>query len=210
MAYTDRDSRFWDKIAKKYASRPVPDETIYQTKLAKTREYLTPDSRVFEFGCGTGSTALNHAPYAGHILATDISPAMIAIARDKAAAAGISNVTFESTGIHDIQLPDGSVDVVMAHSILHLLSDPAAVLARMHALLKPGGVIVSSTVCPGEANAVIRFLIKAAQVCGIAPFITFFTQPQLEAMFVQAGFSPEFVWRPTPKQAAFIIARKPG
>jgi ubiquinone/menaquinone biosynthesis C-methylase UbiE len=159
MAYTDRDSRFWDRIAKKYAARPVPDEGIYQTKLAKTREYLNPESMVFEFGCGTGSTSILHAHHVNHILATDISPAMIAIAREKAAAAGISNVTFECTEIHDMQLPDASIDLVMAHSILHLLSDPAAVLARMHALLRPGGVIVSSTLCPGEANAVIRFLI---------------------------------------------------
>ena len=62
-------SSFWDKIADKYAKRPVADETAYETKLAKTREYLTPDTQVFEFGCGSGTTAIKHAPYVKHIQA---------------------------------------------------------------------------------------------------------------------------------------------
>ena len=75
------EARFWDKRAEKYAQRPVADQAAYEKKLEITRRYFNPDSVVLEIGCGTGSTALAHAPYVGHILATDISPNMIGIAR---------------------------------------------------------------------------------------------------------------------------------
>ena len=81
-------SRFWDKLAEKYARQPVADEEAYRTKLRVTQSYLRPDMEVLEFGCGTGSTALVHAPFVRHILAIDFSTKMLEIARGKAEAAG--------------------------------------------------------------------------------------------------------------------------
>ncbi len=77
--------KFWDRIADKYSKKPVPDEAVYQKKLRITRDYLRPDSEVLEFGCGTGSTAIAHAPFVSRILANDISSRMIEIAERKAA-----------------------------------------------------------------------------------------------------------------------------
>ena len=88
-------ARFWDRMAKGYAKRPVADQATYAEKLKRTRAHFSPASEVLEFGCGTGSTALAHAPYAGHIRATDISGEMLAIARAKAQEADITNVSFE-------------------------------------------------------------------------------------------------------------------
>ena len=51
-------SKFWDRIAARYARKPVADEAAYRRKLAVTRDYLAPDMDVLEFGCGTGSTAI--------------------------------------------------------------------------------------------------------------------------------------------------------
>jgi ubiquinone/menaquinone biosynthesis C-methylase UbiE len=75
----DRSARFWDRIAKRYARRPVTDEAAYQKKLQVTREYFNSESEVLEFGCGTGSTAIAHAPHVNHIHAIDISSKMIKI-----------------------------------------------------------------------------------------------------------------------------------
>ena len=54
----DPESKFWDRIADSYARKPVADEDAYQRKLRITRDYFEPEMDVFEFGCGTGSTAL--------------------------------------------------------------------------------------------------------------------------------------------------------
>lgn len=205
----NKDAKFWDKIAKRYADGPVRDEESYQAKLAKTREYFTPDAEVVELACGTGTTAIQHAPYVHHILATDISPNMIAICKERAAAAGTTNVTFECDGIDDLQIPAGSVDVVMMHSILHLVRDVPATLRRGYDMLKPGGVLVSSTSCVAEAPWYWHVLIPVMGFIGQAPFVNRFTQEELEKYFTDAGFTLEHVWRPSRDKAAFIIGRKP-
>lgn len=77
--------RFWDFIATRYARQPVPDEAVYQRKLEITRGVLEPHHEVLELGCGTGSTAIAHAPHVRQVRAVDISPRMLDIARRKAA-----------------------------------------------------------------------------------------------------------------------------
>ena len=134
-------AKFWDNVADGYARRPVPDESVYQRKLAMTREYLTSESRVLEFGCGTGSTALTHAPHVAHIVATDVSAAMIDIGREKAALADIDNVSFRQAGVEDFEAPDSSYDMVLALNLIHLLEDRAAAIAKIHRVLKPGGTL---------------------------------------------------------------------
>jgi len=74
-----QSEKFWDKISARYAKQPIADEAAYQTKLQVTREYLEPEMEVLEISCGTGSTAIIHAPYVKHIRAIDISPKMIAM-----------------------------------------------------------------------------------------------------------------------------------
>ena len=64
-------TQFWDKIAEKYSQQPIADEAAYQKKLAVTRDYFRPDMEVLEIGCGTGSTAILHAPYVKHIIKID-------------------------------------------------------------------------------------------------------------------------------------------
>jgi ubiquinone/menaquinone biosynthesis C-methylase UbiE len=203
-------SRFWDRIARRYARQPVADEAAYRTKLAKTQEYLRPDMEVLEFGCGTGSTALVHAPHVRHIRATDISEKMLEIARDKAAAAKIDNVTFEQAAIDDFQAPDESFDVVLGHSILHLLHDRDAVIAKVHRMLKPGGAFVSSTTCIGDMSALFRPLLAAGHFLGLLPLVRVFSDRSLVDSLLAAGFLIDHQWRPGKGKAVFIVAQKPA
>ena len=95
-------SRFWDRHAKGYAKRPVADEAAYRKKLQVTQDYLEQDMEVLELACGTGTTAIHHAPFVKHILAVDISRKMIEIAQAKAVAENVENVTFEQSSIVDL------------------------------------------------------------------------------------------------------------
>ena len=92
ILHTDTGN-FWDKIAPKYAKKPVADPAAYEAKLDRVRALLRAEDRVLEIGCGTGSTALTLAPNVAEITATDISGGMIAIAEDKHAAAGVENAS---------------------------------------------------------------------------------------------------------------------
>ena len=180
---------FWDKIADGYARRPIADEAAYQRKLEVTREHFRPDSEVLEFGCGTGGTAISHAPFVKHVRATDISARMLEIAREKAAAAGVENVTFEQVTIEDLEAPEASLDVVLGLSILHLLQDPGAAIAKVHEWLKPGGVFVTSTICLGDHMNFMRPLLAVGRFFGLVPYVRFMKRADLEAGLADAGFS---------------------
>lgn len=199
---------FWDWIANRYSKAPIGDEAAYQKKLEITRGYLTPDSHVLEFGCGTGSTALTHATYAGQIRATDISGKMIAIARSKAKAQGVNNVTFEQVDIESLDAPNGSFDMVMGHSILHLLDDKEAVLARAYDLLKPGGVFVSSTVCMGNSLWFIKPFLVVGRLVGVLPLVRFLDQEELVKSMTDVGFEIDQNLAMSKDKVAFVVAKK--
>lgn len=202
-------SRFWDRHAKGYAKRPVADQEAYGRKLKKTQEYLRPDMRVLEFACGTGTTALIHAPYVEHISAVDISRKMLEIAKAKAAADDVENVTFSQSSIEAFDGEDASYDAVMAHSILHLLEEKEAAIDKSFRLLKPGGFFISSTVCLGGQLPLLRPLLPIGRFFGLLPLVAFFTQDELIGAVADAGFDIEHQWYPEKGRALFLIARKP-
>jgi ubiquinone/menaquinone biosynthesis C-methylase UbiE len=204
----DRSAKFWDRIAKRYARKPVANEAAYERKLKVTQDYLKPHMEVLEFGCGTGTTALIHAPFVKHITGIDISRNMIEIARKKAESAGVKNVTFRQSSIDDLEAPDDAYDVVMGHSILHLLENKETVIAKVHRMLKPGGVFVSSTVCLGGQVPVMRAILPVGRFLGLLPMVKFFTAEELEGSLTKAGFRIDYRWQPEKSMALFIVARK--
>lgn len=70
-------AKFWDQVAAGYARRPIADEAAYQKKLQVTREYFQPSMNVLEFGCGTGSTAIAHAPLVKVFTIKDLEKSLI-------------------------------------------------------------------------------------------------------------------------------------
>jgi ubiquinone/menaquinone biosynthesis C-methylase UbiE len=201
---------FWDKIAERYAKKPVADEDAYQKKLQITREYLRPDMDVFEFGCGTGSTAIAHAPFVNHVHAIDISSKMIEIARGKAEAGEIGNVTFERAAIEDLTIPDQSFDAVLGLSILHLVENKEDVIARVHKMLIPGGVFVSSTACLGDTMKFFKLIGPIGKFLGLMPMVKVFTTKELEESLASAGFKIDHQWQPGKRKGVFIVAKKGG
>lgn len=201
---------FWDRLADRYAAKPVPDQAVYEHKLDLTRELLTPESTVLEIGCGTGSTAIALAPSAGRVLAIDISSRMIAIAQDKAAAAGVSNVEFLRAPAQPLPAEDASLDAVLAHNLLHLLDDWRGALAAAHRTLRPGGVLVMSTMCMNDGFWFMRPVVPLGRMLGLLPELSFFSRATLEEGIEAAGFILEKAWLPGPRRSVFHIARKPS
>ena len=203
-------ARFWDRISTKYARRPIADEAAYQQKLEVTQSYFEPELEVLEFGCGTGGTAIRHAPFVKHIYAIDISPKMIEIARRKAVKARVFNAKFYVASIDEFVPPDRGYDAVLGMSILHLLANRDAVIAKVHAMLKPGGVFISSTVCLGDFAPWMRIVAPIGGAVGLLPTLRVFTAKQLAASLIGAGFEIDHEWRPGKKDSVFIVAKKPG
>lgn len=203
----DQSTKFWDKIAERYSKQPIADEAAYQKKLQVTREYFQPDMEVLEFGCGTGSTAITHAPYVNHIQAIDISSKMIEIAQGKADAKNVENITFRQSTISEFSVADQTFDAVLGLSILHLLDNKEEVIARVHKMLKPGGIFVTNTACIGDT--MMRFLkviMPIGKLFGL--ILKVFTTKELEDSLTDADFEIDYQWQPGKGDAVFIVAKK--
>jgi len=209
MISQEANIKFWDKIAEKYSRTPVPNEAIYQKKLELTREHFKKDSKVFEFGCGTGTTAIHHSPYVKHIDAIDISENMLEIAQKKARDKNIENITFLKSSIEDFQAEVETYDVVLAMSILHLLEDKEEAIDKVFKLLKPGGVFISSTACIREKIPFFGAISKIGQLFRLMPLVSSFSHKQFKNTLINANFSIDHDWRPNKSMVAFIIAKKP-
>ena len=201
------DAQFWDRVAPGYSKRPVTDTESYARKLAATQALMHPNMKVLEFGCGTGSTALEHAPHVAHIEATDVSAEMIAIGRRKAESAGIDNVHFLQASVEEFD-ESTEYDMVLVLNLIHLLEDRPAVLAKIHRLLKPGGLFVSSTVCLADHMWYLRPVIPILQWLGKAPYVEFLSASDVLQEVAMAGFESQEHWTHGRANSLFLIARK--
>lgn len=202
------DARFWNRMADRYARMPVRDPVSYAEKLRRTQALFSPDWRVLEVGCGTGSTALEHAPHVAEYRATDLSPRMIEIAREKAALAPVPGLTFEVAGIEEIAAPENGYDAILAMSVLHLVEDRQAVLARLASMLRPGGVLVSSTFCLKDEMRWFGLIAPVGHALGVLPRVRSLSAAELQAGMRAAGLEIRERWQPTPRSAQFIIAER--
>lgn len=203
----DKDARFWDRIARRYAKTPVKDMESYDLTMDRTRAHLAPDDTVLELGCGTGTTALRLADAVGRMTATDISPEMIAIADEKLADHEADNVRFEAAEIATSDA--GPFDVVMGYNLLHLVDDLDAALSAIAERVRPGGLFVSKTVCLAKGGWYFRPMVKAMQWFGKAPFVGFLSIRELENRIENAGFTIiETGTFPASPPARFVVARK--
>ena len=204
--------KFWDKIADKYSKQPIVDEASYQKKLQITREYFKPDMEVLEFGCGTGSTAIIHAPYVKHIKAIDFSSEMIEIAKGKVEDQDISNVTFEQLTIEELEVEECSYDAVLGLNILHLLANKEKIIAKVYKMLKPGGIFVTSTVCLGDKMKWFKIIAPIGRFFGLMPLVKVFTTKELLDSLIDIGFAIDYHWQPSNSQGVFkgifIVAKK--
>ena len=212
----NHSAKFWDKIAEDYSQQPIADEAAYQKKLQVTQEYFKPDMEVLEFGCGTGSTAIVHAPYVKHIRAIDFSSEMIKIAQGKAEAQNINNVTFEQLTIEELTVADETFDVVLGLGILHLLEKKKEVISKVHKILKPGGVFVTSTACLGDTMKWFKAIASIGIFLRLIPLVKVFTTKELENILLDAGFTIDYHWQPNKStrkgmfklKGVFIVAKK--
>lgn len=213
MLRTMHDARFWDGIARKYAAARIRDMPGYERSLDRTRHLLGHSDTVLELGCGTGTTALKLAPFATRIVGIDVSKEMVAIAREKAVAEGCRNAEFTVAAADNSPGLDGSYDAVLAFNLLHLIPDRPSTLARIHRLLKPGGLFISKTPCLSEMNPLIRVAVPLMRLVGKAPFVSVFAAPAIEAEIAGAGFhinERERHGSGRKDARIFIVARKPG
>ncbi len=104
---------------------------------------LGASSTVVDLGTGTGQFALAAARRFGYVKAVDVSPAMLALLRERAADAGLGNLDCVRAGFLSYQHEGPPADAVYTRHALHQLPDfwKALALDRIARMLRPGGVL---------------------------------------------------------------------
>jgi enediyne biosynthesis protein CalE5 len=102
---------------------------------------IGPGQRVLDVACGTGQPALLAAERvgpSGSVLATDVSPAMLAGAERIARAGGATNIEFRAMAAEALDLPDATFDAATFSFGLMFCSDQPRAIAELRRVLKPG------------------------------------------------------------------------
>ncbi|TVS01012.1 MAG: class I SAM-dependent methyltransferase [Rhodobacteraceae bacterium] len=206
MIRQDRNRRFWNRIADRYAARQLKDLPAYEAMLQNTAARLSSSDRVLEIGCGTGGTAIRLAPGVAEWIATDFSQEMVRIARAKPSG---ENVRFKVADAAEA-LTGGPYDAICAFNVLHLVDDLPAILARVHASLHPNGQLISKTWCFAEVSPWLRVGFRVLRTLGLFPVARSLTQAQLRQAMRDAGFeiTEQRVFGAYP-QNPYIVAQRP-
>jgi ubiquinone/menaquinone biosynthesis C-methylase UbiE len=107
------------------------------------RAGIAPGMHVLDIGCGVGDVSLLAAELvtaSGAVIGIDRSAQAVAVARQRAAQAGVGHVRFEAVEL-DAFSPERQFDALIGRLILAYLPDPAATLRRLSGHLRPGGTI---------------------------------------------------------------------
>ncbi len=124
---------------------------------------------VLDLGSGAGNDAFvarSQTGPTGRIIGIDMTPAMVAKARNNAEKLGYQNVEFQAGDIEDLPLAPNSVDRVISNCVLNLVPDKGRAYAEIFRVLRPGGgFCISDIVTRGDLPEIIRNSIELYTGC---------------------------------------------
>jgi len=132
----------WDRLRALHVAEAEVEAAIVAALGAR------PVGRLLDVGTGTGRMIELLGARAGAATGVDLSPAMLRLARGRLDAAGLANAEVRLADMDALPLPDGAVDTVVLHQVLHFAQAPAAVLAEGARVLAPGGRLLVADFAP--------------------------------------------------------------
>jgi ubiquinone/menaquinone biosynthesis C-methylase UbiE len=196
--------RAWEKSAPGYDKQIAFFERIW---FGGARQWLgaRAQGRVLEVAIGTGLN-LPHYPAGVTITGIELSPAMLAIARKRAADLG-RDVDLHTGDAQALPFPDEAFDTVLCALSLCTIPDPAAAIGEMKRVLAPGGRLllvdhIASTWPPIRAG---QWLLERLTIRAAGEHFTRRQLPLVEA----AGFEVVQVERLKAGSVERVFARKP-
>ncbi len=136
----------WERIRALHA----PDKDVEAAILRALGNQ--PIENLLDAGTGTGRMLELLAPKAKRAVGIDVSPEMLAIARDRVAEE--HNCQVRLADIYRLPFPDGGAlqgfDVVLFHQVLHYLDDPQAAVAEAARVMRHGGRLLIADFAPHD------------------------------------------------------------
>lgn len=157
-------------------------------------------ARVLDVAAGAGDQTLAIAQRVGaqgHVLATDLSPAILALAGENAQQAGLRQVEVRVADGEDLGVSEASFDAAVCRLGLMFFPDPLQGLREMHHALRPGGGVCTMVFAGPERNPCIAILMATAlKHAGLGPrdpfaagsLFSLAPPGRTDALFRSAGF----------------------
>lgn len=158
---------------------------------------LHSGERVLDVACGTGSALLPAARAVGptgSVVGVDYAEQMLAIARDKVAASGLTNVEIVVGDMTSLDFPFTSFDAVMSVLGLFFVDDMAGAVRSFWGLLRPGGRLAITVLGPAFFDPLRDVFVDAVaaerpDIDVVQPWRRTEDVEILRRVFVEAGVS---------------------
>lgn len=145
--------------------------------------------RGLDVGCGAGHTAHALAQHVDHVVAADLTEAMLEQTRLGASELGLDNVETRRADAEALPFEDGSFDVVACRLCAHHFGDPAQAVREIHRVLAPGGrFLLIDIVAPDDPTA--DTFLQAFEVVRDPSHVRDHSVAQWTSMLTAAGFAP--------------------
>jgi len=114
---------------------------------------LKRGERVVDVGCGAGFDTILAAGQVGphgRVIGVDMTPEMLAKARDTVAELGLDHVEIREGLAEQLPVDDDWADVVISNGVINLCPDKTTVFAEIHRVLRPGGTLQFADIANGN------------------------------------------------------------
>ncbi len=182
VAEFDRTAEVYAELVEPF-SRPIFDEA-----LRLISNYLTPDARILDAGCGPGRELQRIARLVprGEVVGVDLAAGMVNTAHRAARAAGLDNSAFFQSDVGDLPVIfTDQFDLIYNCLAHHHYPEPAQATACILRCLRPGGIYCVIDPGPAWYNAISAPIAKWAD----PGWIGFHTPEQFCQLLAQAGFA---------------------
>jgi ubiquinone/menaquinone biosynthesis C-methylase UbiE len=155
-----------------------------------------PRESLLDVGCGAGHLGFALAPYFRQVVATDLSPSMLATVRAAAAQRQLPQIEVQQASAHALPFPDGHFDVVGTRYSAHHWHDVPAALREMRRVTRPGGTLLVIDLM-GDEFPLVDTHLQAIELLRDPSHVRDYAPSQWRSMLQRAGFElqQEEFWR---------------
>jgi ubiquinone/menaquinone biosynthesis C-methylase UbiE len=161
--------------------------------LDRTRElalHLPVRRSMLDVGCGAGHLGFALAPLFNQVVATDLSPSMLATVRRTAVQKGLPQIEVKQASAESLPFPDGSFDLVCSRYSAHHWHDVTAALREMRRVARPGGALLMIDLM-GDESPLVDTHLQSIELLRDPSHVRDYSPAQWRDLLKEAGIKLE-------------------